>query len=72
MTPVDLREQAETIIAAGQSDFVALARGMLYDPRWAWHAAAELGATIAAPPPYWRAPPQVHAGLFQGARFGAR
>ena len=23
---------------------VALARGMLYDPRWPWHAAAELGA----------------------------
>ena len=69
---IDDAQQAETIIATGQSDFVALARGMLYDPRWAWHAAAELGATIAAPPPYWRAPPQVHAGLFQGARFGAR
>jgi NADPH2 dehydrogenase len=29
---------------------VALARGMLYDPRWGWHAAAaELGAKVEAP-----------------------
>ncbi|MEO8331711.1 MAG: NADH:flavin oxidoreductase/NADH oxidase, partial [Gallionella sp.] len=32
-------EQAEAIIAEGQADMVALARGMLYDPRWPWHAA---------------------------------
>lgn len=64
--------QAETIIATGQSDFVALARGMLYDPRWPWHAAAQLGATIAAPPPYWRAPPRENSGLFQDARYGTR
>ena len=25
---------------------VALARGMLYDPRWGWHAAAELGGEV--------------------------
>jgi 2,4-dienoyl-CoA reductase-like NADH-dependent reductase (Old Yellow Enzyme family) len=65
-------QQAETIIASGQSDFVALARGMLYDPRWPWHAAAHLGATIAAPPPYWRAPPHKHSGLFQDVKFGTR
>ena len=35
--------QAEEIVASGQADMVALARGMLSDPRWAWHAAAELG-----------------------------
>ena len=29
--------QAETILATGQADMVALARGMLYDPRWPWH-----------------------------------
>jgi len=69
---IDDARQAETIIASGQSDFVALARGMLYDPRWPWHAAAQLGVTIAAPPPYWRAPPPQHSGLFQSARFGSR
>ncbi|MGH7092252.1 MAG: NADH:flavin oxidoreductase/NADH oxidase, partial [Stellaceae bacterium] len=31
--------QAETIVANGQADCVALARGFLDDPRWAWHAA---------------------------------
>jgi 2,4-dienoyl-CoA reductase-like NADH-dependent reductase (Old Yellow Enzyme family) len=37
--------QAEAIVASGTPTLVALARGMLYDPRWPWHAAAQLGAT---------------------------
>ena len=37
-------QQAEEIVASGQADMVALARGILYDPRWPWHAAAQLGA----------------------------
>jgi NADPH2 dehydrogenase len=49
--------QAEAIIARGQADMVALARGMLYDPRWAWHAAAELGAPVAYPNQYQRCRP---------------
>ena len=69
---IDDPQQAETIVAGGQSDFVALARGMLYDPRWPWHAAAQLGATIAAPPSYWRATPPQHSGLFQRVKFGTR
>ncbi len=36
--------QAEAIVADGEADMVALARGMMWDPRWAWHAAEELGA----------------------------
>ena len=47
-------QQAEQIVAEGSADFVALARGILYDPRWPWHAAAELGAQINAPPQFWR------------------
>ena len=35
--------QAEEIIAGGKADIVALARGMMFNPRWAWHAAEELG-----------------------------
>ncbi len=60
--------QAEDIIATGKADLVALARAMLYDPRWPWHAAAELGATVDAPPQYWRSAPQDHAGLFGDTR----
>ncbi|MEO6603709.1 MAG: NADH:flavin oxidoreductase/NADH oxidase [Polyangiaceae bacterium] len=60
-------QQAEEVIASGQADFVALARGMLYDPRWGWHAAAALGATIEAPPQYWRAPPRTQSALIRNA-----
>ena len=56
--------QAEAVVAEGKADMVALARGILYDPRWPWHAAAELGATVAAPKQYLRSPPREHAKLF--------
>jgi len=49
--------QAEAVIANNQADFVALARAMLYNPRWPWHAAAQLGAQVQVPPQYWRALP---------------
>ena len=64
--------QAEDIIASGKADMVTLARGMLYDPRWGWHAAAELGGHVDAPPQYWRAPPHAHKDLFGATTFGAR
>jgi 2,4-dienoyl-CoA reductase-like NADH-dependent reductase (Old Yellow Enzyme family) len=64
--------QAEDIIASGKADLVALARGMLYDPRWGWHAAAELGATVDAPPQYWRAPPHDQKALFGAVVQGGR
>jgi 2,4-dienoyl-CoA reductase-like NADH-dependent reductase (Old Yellow Enzyme family) len=63
---------AEGIVASGKADLVALARGMLYDPRWGWHAAAELGATVDAPPQYWRAPPHEQKELFGKTVFGGR
>jgi len=40
--------QAEAAIAEGKADLVALGRGILYNPRWPWHAAAELGTTVRA------------------------
>jgi 2,4-dienoyl-CoA reductase-like NADH-dependent reductase (Old Yellow Enzyme family) len=58
-------EQAEQVVASGQADMVALARGMLYDPRWPWHAAARLGAQVDAPKQYWRSPPAVFKNLFK-------
>jgi 2,4-dienoyl-CoA reductase-like NADH-dependent reductase (Old Yellow Enzyme family) len=65
-------KQAEDIVASGEADMVALARGMLYDPRWAWHAAAELGGTVSAPPQYWRSQPSTQKALFGDTKFGAR
>ena len=65
-------EQAEAILAAGDADAVALARAMLYDPRWPWHAAAKLGATVKAPPQYWRSQPREFKALFEGAAVGQR
>ena len=53
---------AEEIVASGKADMVALARGMLYDPRWAWHAAAQLGGEVFAPPQYWRSQPCLAKG----------
>jgi len=63
---------AESIVAGGQADAVALARAILYDPRWPWHAAAQLGAQVMAPRPYWRCQPRGLPDLFVGARFGQR
>jgi 2,4-dienoyl-CoA reductase-like NADH-dependent reductase (Old Yellow Enzyme family) len=65
-------KQAEDIVASGKADMVALARGMLYDPRWGWHAAAELGGQVEAPPQYWRSQPSTQKALFGETKFGAR
>jgi NADPH2 dehydrogenase len=64
--------QAEEIVASGKADMVALARGMLYDPRWGWHAAAELGGEVFAPPQYWRSQPSTQKALFGATTFGTR
>jgi hypothetical protein len=46
---------------------------MLYDPRWPWHAAAQLGGTVEAPPQYWRSQPSNLKGLFgEAAASGTR
>jgi NADPH2 dehydrogenase len=65
-------QQAEEIIASGKADLIALARGILYDPRWPWHAAATLDATIDAPPQYWRSAPHGHSKIFGETLFGGR
>ncbi|HEX5259367.1 MAG TPA: NADH:flavin oxidoreductase/NADH oxidase, partial [Sphingomicrobium sp.] len=57
-------EQAEAIVGTGDADLVALARGILYDPRWPWHAAAALGGKVKAPPQYLRSQPRRHRDLF--------
>jgi 2,4-dienoyl-CoA reductase-like NADH-dependent reductase (Old Yellow Enzyme family) len=54
--------QANGIVAKGQADFVALARAILDNPRWGWHAAEALGVDCARPPQYERAKPTVWPG----------
>jgi 2,4-dienoyl-CoA reductase-like NADH-dependent reductase (Old Yellow Enzyme family) len=57
-------DQAEAIVSTGDADLIALARGILYDPRWPWHAAAHLGASVPAPKQYLRSQPRQHRTLF--------
>jgi 2,4-dienoyl-CoA reductase-like NADH-dependent reductase (Old Yellow Enzyme family) len=57
-------EQAEAIVGTGDADMVALARGILYDPRWPWHAAAQLGGKVKGPVQYLRSQPRQHRDLF--------
>jgi 2,4-dienoyl-CoA reductase-like NADH-dependent reductase (Old Yellow Enzyme family) len=63
---------ADKVIRSGEADLVALARAVLWDPRWPWHAAAELGASVTAPPQYWRSEPRGVHKVFSGATFGQR
>jgi 2,4-dienoyl-CoA reductase-like NADH-dependent reductase (Old Yellow Enzyme family) len=64
--------QAERFLEKGQADMVALARAMLFDPRWPWHAAAQLGAQASAPPQYWRSQPREYKDLFGETHLGQR
>ncbi|KJV28075.1 oxidoreductase [Luteibacter yeojuensis] len=57
-------EHADAIVANGDADLVAIARAALYDPRWPWHAAAQLGAQVRAPKQYLRSQPSRHRHLF--------
>jgi 2,4-dienoyl-CoA reductase-like NADH-dependent reductase (Old Yellow Enzyme family) len=65
-------KHAEEIVASGQADYVAIARAALYDARWPWHAAAELGASVQAPPQYWRSQPREQKHLFGDITIGQR
>jgi 2,4-dienoyl-CoA reductase-like NADH-dependent reductase (Old Yellow Enzyme family) len=53
---------AESVIREGRADLVALARGFLDDPRWAWRAAEALGAEPPVPRQYLRSRPKLWPG----------
>ncbi len=57
-------DQAEATIGTGDADLIALARTILYDPRWPWHAAAHLGGHVKAPAQYLRSQPRQYKALF--------
>lgn len=54
---------AELVVSSGHADQVALARAFIDNPRWVWHAAQKLDATISYPPPYDR----IRPGSWPGA-----
>lgn len=58
-------QQAEAILQNQQADAIAVARAMLYNPRWPWHVAAELKEKIAIAPQYLRSQPHGVKDLFE-------
>ncbi|WP_102947180.1 NADH:flavin oxidoreductase/NADH oxidase [Stenotrophomonas sp. VV52] len=56
--------QAESILRHNHADAIALARGILYEPRWPWHAAAALGDSVTPAPQYLRCEPREARGVF--------
>jgi 2,4-dienoyl-CoA reductase-like NADH-dependent reductase (Old Yellow Enzyme family) len=65
-------QQAEAILQAGDADLIALARALMYKPRWPWEAAAALGATVTASPQYWRGLPREAQSVFGNVKIGQR
>ena len=57
-------DQAEAIVRSGDADIIALARAILFNPRWPWHAAAHFGVRVRAPKQYLRSEPREYPGLF--------
>ncbi|PTM38563.1 NADH:flavin oxidoreductase/NADH oxidase [Bosea sp. 124] len=57
-------DQAEAIVGTGEADLVGIARGILFDPRWPWHAAAHLGARVKVAPQFLRSQPRQYKELF--------
>jgi 2,4-dienoyl-CoA reductase-like NADH-dependent reductase (Old Yellow Enzyme family) len=64
--------QAATIVSAGDADLVCMARAFLWNPRWPWHAAAQLVGSAVAPPQYWRSVPREAQKAFSELRLGQR
>jgi 2,4-dienoyl-CoA reductase-like NADH-dependent reductase (Old Yellow Enzyme family) len=56
---------AESILQSGAADQICLARALLDNPRWAWHAAERFGAKLDYPPQYAR----VHSSVWPGAKL---
>ena len=64
--------QAESILTNGDADMIALARAFLFNPRWGWRAAAELGGVVQANERYWRCLPSEARTIFGDTRIAQR
>lgn len=49
---LDIPKMAESVIASGDADLVAVGKGMLSDPYWALRALYQLGADVESPKQY--------------------
>ena len=56
------------MVTEGKADMVAMARAILNDPRWGWHAAQALGDEVPRVPQYQRVAPKLWAPAAQRAR----
>jgi 2,4-dienoyl-CoA reductase-like NADH-dependent reductase (Old Yellow Enzyme family) len=65
-------QQAEDILKAGDADLIAIARALLYKPRWPWEAAAALGGEVTASVQYWRCLPREAQTIFGNVKIGQR
>lgn len=65
-------QQAEDILQAGDADLIAIARVLLYKPRWPWEAAAALGGQVQASAQYWRCLPREAQSIFGQVKIGQR
>lgn len=65
-------QQAEDILKQGKADLIALARGMIADPRWPWRAAAELGGSVQGSPQYYRCLPSGYPSVFGAIKTSQR
>jgi 2,4-dienoyl-CoA reductase-like NADH-dependent reductase (Old Yellow Enzyme family) len=64
--------QAESILVTGQSDLIGLARTLMYDPRWPWHAANALGVYVDYAPRYNLCHPMMGPLRFPGEQIQNR
>jgi 2,4-dienoyl-CoA reductase-like NADH-dependent reductase (Old Yellow Enzyme family) len=64
--------QAEAIVASGDADLVCMARAFLWNPRWPWHAAAQLAGHAVAPAQYARSIPKEAQKAFGAPSAGQR
>ena len=64
-------KHAEAIVAEGKADMVAMARAILDDPHWGWHAARALGAVVRRPNQYLRSGPAMWPGAAAPAQAAA-
>jgi NADPH2 dehydrogenase len=57
-------QQAEDIVASGKADLICIGRGAMWDPRWMWHAAEELGAEAPYAPRTMPCHPKMRPQIF--------
>lgn len=63
---------AEAAVADGLVDLVAVARAVLFNPRWLWEVAAQLNGTIKGSPQFIRSLPPHARHIFGDVRIGMR